>query len=252
MRKAVKLLALFIGICTLFIGGYVFQCYLQNESPVKPIDWNLPPKELHGFPMVIHQSWKTRTLPENFAKWSKNTLKLHPEWKYMLWTDEDNRRMIEQRYPWFLETWNSYDHFIKRVDACRYFYMWEHGGVYMDLDFEALKPLDGILESTDSDVVLGEMGDGTCEHCVPNAILISKKGDPFWMHVIQELMKRGNKGTPEEDTGPVMLKKCVETYQGPSKIQLLPSKYLYPLDWRTKTNSVGPDSYAITYWSHSW
>ena len=41
-----------------------------------------------------------------------------------------------------------------RVDAVRYFLRYHYGGVYADLDFEALKPLDALL--VEKDLVLGQ------------------------------------------------------------------------------------------------
>ena len=43
------------------------------------------------------------------------------------------------RYPDFLDTFDQYDKGIKRADAVRYHILHQYGGVYMDLDFEALQ-----------------------------------------------------------------------------------------------------------------
>jgi mannosyltransferase OCH1-like enzyme len=49
--------------------------------------------------------------------------------------------------------YEEYDQAIKRVGAVRYFIMHCHGGVYVDLDFEALRPLDSLL--AEEELVLG-------------------------------------------------------------------------------------------------
>ena len=51
---------------------------------------------------------------------------MHPSWEYKLWTDEDNRNLIKDHYPWFLKTYDEYDVNIKRVDAVRYFYLYHY------------------------------------------------------------------------------------------------------------------------------
>lgn len=38
------------------------------------------------------------------------------------------------RYPWFIETWDSYIYPIERADAIRYFALVHFGGIYIDLD----------------------------------------------------------------------------------------------------------------------
>jgi Glycosyltransferase sugar-binding region containing DXD motif len=68
----------------------------------------------------------------------------------------------------FLETYDAFDKNILRVDAVRYMYMHRFGGVYVDLDFEAVGAMDKVLK--DKAVVLGRMGSDTAFiHSLPNA-----------------------------------------------------------------------------------
>ena len=55
---------------------------------------------------------------------------------HILWTDAMNRELIRRHYPFFLETYDSFELNIMRADSARVFYMHRYGGVYMDLDFE--------------------------------------------------------------------------------------------------------------------
>ena len=153
------------------------------------------------------------------------------------------------------------------------YFLYHYGGIYADLDFESIRPLDPLLKKySNYDVILGRMGkDKKFEHSIPNALMISKPRADFWLYVINEMSKRVNKGRPEYDTGPVLLKHCVDTYKGTSKIKILSTKYFYPIDWNTKKGQKDrqtldkksvlssdeikrkyPDSYAITFWSHTW
>ena len=43
-------------------------------------------------PKIIHQTWKTKDLPQNYKKWSNSIKKMHPDWTYILWTDEMKSR----------------------------------------------------------------------------------------------------------------------------------------------------------------
>jgi len=148
--------------------------------------------------------------------------------------------------------------------------MYHYGGIYADLDFKCLKSFDDILDTT-YDVILGQMGeDDSFVDSIPNALMISKPKCDFWLYVISEMRQRVNATkSPEYDTGPRLLKYCVDHYKGPSKIKVLPSRYLYPLNWnsdkgQTKRRNIlhnnslktelqeYHDAYAITYWSHSW
>ena len=213
-------------------------------------------------PKIIHQTWKTSTLPDNFKKWSQTIKDMHPTWEYKLWTDEDNRNFIKDNYNWFLTTYDNYNMNIKKVDSVRYFYLYHFGGVYIDLDFECLKPLDNLISN--KRIILGEMGDGSCSNCIPNAIMISRPNEPFWLYVILKMIQRDKTGSAEYDTGPQLLKECYDTFIDKNIITLEKSDILYPIDWTTSkgqelranipTNpkELFPNSYMVTYWTHSW
>ena len=228
------------------------------------------------FPKIIHQSWKDYNVPENFQKWSETWKKFNPDYQYKLWSDQDNLQFINDEFTYFLNKYNSYNHHIKKVDAVRYFYMYKYGGIYCDLDFECLKNFDKLLkDNIEYEVILGYMGeDRNFDHCLPNALMISKKESKFWLHLIKIMESRINNSTPEYDTGPILLKHAYESYPEKHQIKILDPIYFYTIDWNTsfgksmrrkfgndnikeskkqkKKNIYFKDSYAITYWTHSW
>ena len=79
-------------------------------------------------PMVIHQSWKNNELPDKFVRWSTSCRQKNPDWEYVLWTDEDNYRIIKKYVPWFLQTYRDLPSEIYRADAMRNVYMHVFGG----------------------------------------------------------------------------------------------------------------------------
>lgn len=88
-------------------------------------------------PQIIHQTWKTSVVPDQWASSAAKYQALTAEgWEYKLWTDEDNRNLIRDHYPWFLEQFDAYPHPIQRADAVRYFILHKYGGVYSDLDIQ--------------------------------------------------------------------------------------------------------------------
>jgi mannosyltransferase OCH1-like enzyme len=59
-----------------------------------------------------------------------------------LWNDTNSRQLLEEYYPWFLPTYNSYRYPVQRVDTIRLFALLNMGGIYIDLDqVRAAKPL---------------------------------------------------------------------------------------------------------------
>src|SRR5256885_2573686 len=90
----------------------------------------------------IFQTWKSRTaLPDNFAYWRSTIIQNNPDFAFTLWDDNDNRNFIASYFPWFLPVYDKLPSEIYRVDCVRYFYLYVHGGFYIDLDTEGLKPL---------------------------------------------------------------------------------------------------------------
>jgi len=228
-----------------------------------------------AIPKIIFQTWKTHDLPKQFAYWS-STWKKYNSYEYILWDDTENRDFVASHFDWFLPVYDGYDAGIKRADAIRYMFLYHHGGIYADLDFECLKPFDELLNVyKDYDIILGSMdaGVGSQWHLsnnIPNAIMISKPGCTFWLKVLKEMERRSKiPGRPEVQTGPVVLKD-VYTWSWGYSIKVLPPSVLYPISWATgeeerkaalasETTSLTqrmkakyPDSYAVTYWTHSW
>lgn len=215
-------------------------------------------------PRRIFQTWKTKaSLPANYAAWSASLRRAHPGWQYVLWDDADNRAFIAARFAWFLPTYDAYPREIFRVDAARLFFLYAIGGLYADLDTEALRSSAPLL--TDADVVLGRMGrDPAFAHSIPNAIMAARPGAEFWLlaialagNAVRDLSPDAMLAAgPEALTGPVLLKRAVDLYLGDpraagaliatvrgrlaadqqprpgrSRLRLLEADAWYPIDW---------------------
>lgn len=239
-------------------------------------------RESTEFPHRIFQTWKSHTeIPSNMAYWKDTWIQSHPHFTYELWDDAENRAFVTKEFSWFLPTYDGYDREIKRADAIRYMYLYKFGGIYADMDFECLQPLDSLLKAYQgsADILLGSMETNWeyRKHSLPNAILISKPQQDFWLVLLKALEKEARQhphADVEELTGPVILHKTYWTYwTGSSRICVLPAHLFYPLSWncanaqrlhsleKSKTSPDAltkeikgkfPTSYAVTYWTHSW
>src|SRR5947209_7161400 len=98
-----------------------------------------------AIPRIIHQTWKDEQIPVAFRDMVATWKQHHPQWEYRLWTDTANREFIQSHYPEFLTFYDLYPSHIQRVDAFRYLLLYTFGGVYVDLDFECLLPLEELL-----------------------------------------------------------------------------------------------------------
>ncbi len=196
--------------------GYKLQRYRHDVIGQPPQERWLKARHATAdylIPAKLFQTWKSKhDFPENYFIWSRTFSEHNPSFERILWDDDDNRRFIEETFPWFLETYRNYPLAIYRADAIRYFFLYAIGGIYADMDTECLRPLDALLDR--GDILLGRMGSNPEHpHSIPNAIMASKPRQEFWllvMWLLVDFAKRG--GDPEYLTGPVLLKTAVDLY----------------------------------------
>jgi len=223
-------------------------------------------------PRIVFQTWKSHhEMPDNYRYWRNTFLLTNPTFRCFLWDDDDNRRFIQQQFPWFLDRYNSYPREIFRADVIRLFFLYVFGGFYADMDSECLRPLEGMRQM--GDVLVGRMGDDPdFEHAIPNAIMASRPGQAFWLLAIAFAAQRlaqfhksgdGRDIRPEWLTGPVLLKDTVEFYLKHTreevqttilkslpefeteiessefgKIVMLPPAIWYPVNWNNFIHNV--------------
>lgn len=151
MRKELKYLICFNILLLLSIIYYTFDLLtLCIDDTVKDaileedLNPDAPPKP-QLIPKIIHQTYKTEDIPEHWKEGRQKCLDLHPDYKYILWTDEMAYEFIKEEYPWFLDTFENYKYPIERADAIRYFILSHYRGVYIDLDDGCERKLDPLL-----------------------------------------------------------------------------------------------------------
>jgi mannosyltransferase OCH1-like enzyme len=210
-------------------------------------------------PLRIFQTWKSKTqLPPLYHSFSHTIKKLHPQYQYDLWDDNDNETFIRQYYPWFLSTYQNYDKHIKRVDAIRYFYLYHFGGVYMDMDYVTLKPLDPLLQGRH--LLFGYEDEGHVN--IPNAFMASTRHHPFMRFMT--LMLPLTKNLPVlHATGPQFLQACLHHWNLLDCV--VPFSVLYTHSWNQSSKvspqhltdisvwrKIYPDAFGTTVWTFSW
>jgi mannosyltransferase OCH1-like enzyme len=88
-------------------------------------------KPWNSIPKIIHQTWKNKTLRERQARWSRTWCDQYTNWRYHLWTDEENDLFVKTKFPWFYPTFQQLSPAILRADSVRYLYMYYYGGLYV-------------------------------------------------------------------------------------------------------------------------
>jgi inositol phosphorylceramide mannosyltransferase catalytic subunit len=231
-------------------------------------------------PLLLHQSWKTDNLPSRFRRWSRTWVRVVPHWEKWLWTDVDNRFLVERFYSKYLKLYDALPHPVMRADVARIMYLHRYGGIYADFDILALRDISELVSG--DDVVIGQMSSNLALHNnLPNAFMASPPQHEFWLYCLSIVFAPNHtECEPACRTGPDMLLKAVKSYSMAKipyhKIRVLPPAFVYPFEWRVtdggkdassigrscraqsstfneaKCISMFPDAYLITFWSHSW
>ena len=96
-----------------------------QELLARPLTSNLT-----TVPKLFHQSWSNATLPAKFEKWSRSCRRAHPNWEWVLWTDQDNLDLVRKHASWFANTYEDLEDRIPvyRADVARNLYMHLYGG----------------------------------------------------------------------------------------------------------------------------
>ena len=175
-------------------------------------------------PRVVHQTWKTTKVDGKFRHNVRSWLLRNPGWRYKFWTDAQMRQLVALKYPEHLAMYDAFPSPIMRADAFRLFVLHAEGGIYADLDFEALRPLDTLLARAHAEghgVLLGQepLAHAHALYDIPrmmcNAIMGSCAQHPFWRTAMAEVRRRAvEQGVKTvRATGPKMLTAAVATAQ---------------------------------------
>lgn len=140
-------------------------------------------------PKLIHQTAPTAELPPRLQRYVATVRAQHPAWEYRLWTDEDNLAFVRREFADVLGLYNALPRNIMRADLFRYLLMARLGGLYLDTDYEMLKPFDLLNHEI---VLPWEMDPKTGSETgrIANAVFASAPGHPFWTMAIDELKAR--------------------------------------------------------------
>ena len=215
----------------------------------------------------IFQTWKRHDLSEAnpiFSISQKSWKKLHPSWEYEFFDDDEINALVKELFPVFHQKYFSkYIGQIKRVDIFRYCNLFKSGGIYSDLDGEALQPFDQLLEQRFKHA-FGTLKNEKSPNSIPNAFMFTRiKKSNLWLFVLAMAVEHfeDNRGyySTEYLTGPVLTTKAVQAYSRLSieeinayilkyfpdrvhycndskeEILLLPYEVIYPIDWQQFT-----------------
>lgn len=198
-------------------------------------------------PRVFHFVWVGGVLPAELAAHVATWPRVNPGWEIQFWTDDDfdgwlvNQDLFDdaERYTPHVGQF--------RADVARYEILHRFGGIYVDVDFEARKPIDSLLG--EANAVAAWETDGVW---INNAFLGAIAGHSLFGDLIAGLhsnIARHAGKRPNVMTGPQYLTPIGRRH---IDLRVFPSALFYPYSWSELERAAEEftDAYAVHHWNN--
>jgi inositol phosphorylceramide mannosyltransferase catalytic subunit len=208
---------------------------------------------MSAIPKIIHHVWPGGDpfRPE-FHAFRRTWFDHHPDWTMMFWrTKMPDGRGIDRADVRTIIDRPEYSVVIKS-DILRLYALHKYGGLYVDTDFECLKPFDDLI--TKGSFFCGREDD---EYLCPS-LMGSSPGHFFVGQYLNEALVRlaistdtyANAHT-NKVTGPYLLTELAR--RDPEVVTVYPKAFFYPFHGteRHRLHEPAPDSYAKHHWHGS-
>jgi hypothetical protein len=182
-------------------------------------------------PRIFHRVWVGGHMPSDLARLGQSWLDKNPGWDLRLWTEENlppmRNRAIYDDAPNLVES-----RLLGRMrsNLIRLEIIEQFGGVYVDCDFEALKPIPKRYLNADCFIAR------ETPQFVNNGIIGAVPGHPYITSLIDAIPEsiRTQPGKPSNvTTGPHLYTRLLTP-----DVKVIPTAEVYPYTWR--------DAYAET------
>ena len=225
-------------------------------------------------PRIIHQIYEDPAGPtDDLLRISESWKKKMPGWEYRFWDKKAMSDFMESSCPDFCDYYDRYPFDVQRWDAIRYLILYHIGGLYVDMDYECIRPLDVILCDATCCMGMEPAINGTLfgkPALIGNALMAAKPKHPFMAAIIDDMKanssveyKQGYNAQILESTGPYMVLRVYERFKQKKTVTLLPADLVTPLTHREvlmlRTGREHPDlikklknAYSCHYFFYSW
>lgn len=209
------------------------------------------PSAAPAIPRTFHFVWLGGEPPAEYTAYMFKWLELHPEWRIMLWEDEDGFQLINQAL-WDQAEDIAGPHYLQfRSDVLRYEALLKFGGVYVDFDMEPQRSIEPLITVP---AFCGWEIEGKWAN---NALMGARAGHP-WLKDLVDMLPANVGHTrsrrnvrPNVMSGPQFLTPVLQQ-QPPGSVRVYPQGYFYPYLWNElhRRGEQFPDAYAVHHWNN--
>ena len=200
-------------------------------------------------PRIIHRIWLGGDLPPDARRYGDSWAQHCPGWEIRTWRDWDLPPLVNQR------AFDAATSPAQRADIARLEILLRFGGVYVDTDFEALQPLEPVLDGVGC---FAATEDG---RFVSSGIMGSVPQHPFIAQLVASVSSSiaANPGLPpNKQSGPWFITAKLHRFRrrdrGEHPVVVFPPELFYPYHFSEpeRRGELFPDAIAVHHWSASW
>jgi mannosyltransferase OCH1-like enzyme len=158
-------------------------------------------------PLVIYQTWHTKTLPRLMHNSIVLLKQNNPRFTHHLFDDTDCREFIKNNFA--NDVLHAYDSLIPgayKADLWRYCILYKNGGIYLDIKYRHVNNFKLISITEQEHFVLDADNTG-----IYNALLVCRQGNEKLLMAIRKIVENVNTkfygSSCLEPTGPLLLAK---------------------------------------------
>ncbi|KKP29179.1 MAG: hypothetical protein UR12_C0013G0009 [candidate division TM6 bacterium GW2011_GWF2_30_66] len=247
------------------------------------------PQEICKVPKILHYIWLGKKLPEQYMQYLNSWFKYQPDWTYVFWVDnsknydlgelknfdlDDLKKYLEasninnlpeqkkividvkninfDNKKFFYESRN----YGQRSDILKWEALYRFGGVYIDVDFECINPLDILNHTYDFYAGIQPLDTGIIQ--LGSAIVAACPHHPILKRCVETIKDDWIHQQITVSTGALHFTKAFcEGVNNNNFISIaLPANYFYPCGYEEqrlpRKNWLKPESFAIHHWAGSW
>jgi len=197
---------------------------------------------------IIHQLWVGKYLiPDKDFGYTKGIKINNPSFEYKFWNNY-NLPLLPDKIEKLKQLYSKHEKWVELADMLRYYFIYQYGGLYVDCDYEFVKPFEELeLDKYDGFVPL-VFNEGDITIC--NSMFGFKKGHPLMEYVCEKMYNNGQIMW----LGPNFFGEQIKSFLGLNvreKDKVVKEK-LEAIGIKVINRNIERPKYAIHHYSYTW